>query len=297
MLESMTAYGSTDVEFCNIKATIEIRSVNHRFFECRAKMPSYMYKVETTIRKILKDKLVRGSLDLFVRSSRSTCQNAETLEALELDDVLLSQYVKILADVKNKYKIDGDLKISDVIRIPNIFMTNEKDLTMDFLDKHLLPAVEKCADSVLEMQKKEGQALKTVINKNLDEVEKNVSFIEKRTGDHFEETYKKALDKLNKILSSVDISKDKIVTEAGLIANRLDISEELDRLKSHIEQFRETEKGSTEPVGKKLDFIIQEINREFNTIASKSESKDIVYIAVESKTLVEKMREQIQNVK
>ncbi|MFH1224149.1 MAG: YicC/YloC family endoribonuclease [Pseudomonadota bacterium] len=297
MLESMTAFGSIDVECGNLKTTIEIRSVNHRFFECRMKAPSHIYKIENSVRNLLKEKLKRGSIDFFVKPCKSVSEDSSATETLEVDNGLLLQYIKTLASVKKKFKIKDELKLSDIIRLPNIFRSKDDEITSDFLEKHLLPSVAKCADSILEMQKKEGQALKTAIDKNINEIEKNIDVIGKNSVSHFEETYKKVSDRITSLLSNHEISKDRIAAEAGIIADRLDISEELDRLKSHIEQFRQTEKGNTEPIGKKLDFIIQEINREFNTIASKSENKDIVYTAVESKTLVEKIREQIQNVK
>ncbi|MCX6112067.1 MAG: YicC family protein [Proteobacteria bacterium] len=296
MLESMTAYGFSEVDINNTRFTIEIKSVNHRFFEARIKMPYSMAKIDPAIRKILKDKLIRGSVDCYIRPAKICQEECSGTEAVIVDYNLLSQYIKAIDDVKLKFKLQDAVKISDILRIPNIFVTEERNFSDEELGKKLLSAIEKCSDSVIEMQKKEGSALKTVIDKNLLTIEDYISKIIDGSKDLLEHTLDKIKEKLVKLLSNTEISEDRILTEAGILAERFDISEEIDRLKSHIKQFRDETNKSTD-VGRKLDFIVQEINREINTIASKAEEKDIVYCCVESKAVIEKIREQIQNVK
>jgi uncharacterized protein (TIGR00255 family) len=296
MLESMTAYGSSEVDINNTRFTIEVKSVNHRFFEARLKMPYSMMKMDPAIRKVLKSKLVRGSVDCYIKPAKINMEESGGTETVTLDTNLLAQYVKLLDDIKFKFKIGDTLKMSDIVRIPNLFMVEEKGLSEEELNTKLMKAVEKCADGVLEMQRKEGLALKTATDKNLDIIEGYVSKISSNTEGLLEKTKEKMNEKLAKVLANTEISEDRILIEAGILAERLDTTEEIDRLKSHIGQFRD-ELNSNDEVGRKLDFIVQEINREINTIASKTDDKDIVYVCVESKSVIEKIREQIQNVK
>ena len=296
MLESMTAYGYCEVDINNTRFTIEIKSVNHRFFEARVKMPYSMSKFDPAIRKILKDKLGRGSVDCYIKTSKICLDDPNCSGAVTVDQNLLAQYMKILDEIKFKFKISEPIKMSDIISIPDIFVTEEKVVLDESIEKELLASMEICAKSVVEMQRVEGTALKVVIENNLRSIEDFVSKITENSKGLLEHTLEKIKDKLQKLLASTQISEDRLLTEAGILAEKLDISEELDRLKSHIKQFRD-ELQSNSDVGRKLDFIVQEINREINTIASKAEDKDIVYYCVESKALIEKIREQIQNVK
>ncbi len=296
MLESMTAYGSSEVDINNTRFTIEIKSVNHRFFEARIKMPYSMAKIDPAIRKILKDKLIRGSVDCYIRPVKICQEECSGTEAVTVDHSLLSQYIKAIDDIKIKFNLQDTIKISDIIRIPNIFVTEERNFSDEELGKKLLSAIEKCANSVIEMQKKEGAALKEVIDKNLLAIESYIVRITDGSKDLLDTTFNRIKEKMEKLLANAEISQDRLLTEAGILAEHFDITEEIDRLKSHIKQFRDELNKSTD-VGRKLDFIVQEINREINTIASKAEEKDIVYNCVESKAIIEKIREQIQNVK
>lgn len=296
MLESMTAYGSAEVDINNTRITIEIKSVNHRFFEARIKMPYSMAKIDPAIRKILKEKLIRGSVDCYIKSAKICQDDLNIPDSITVDTELLSQYIKALEEIKTKFNITDTIKISDVLKIPNLFLNEEKVFSNDELEKKLLRTVEKCAVHVLEMQRKEGVELKTVIEKNLDNIDIYVSKIKKGSVDLLNKSFIKIKDRITKLLANSEISEDRIITEAGIIAEHLDVTEEIDRLHSHIKQFRH-ELNNNNDVGRKLDFIIQEINREINTIASKSEEKDIVYYCVEAKSIIEKIREQVQNVK
>lgn len=296
MLESMTAYGSAEVDINNTRLTIEIKSVNHRFFEARIKMPYSMAKIDPAIRKILKEKLIRGSVDCYIKSAKICQDDLNSAESITVDTDLLSQYIKALEEIKIKFNINDTIKISDVLRIPNLFVNEEKSFSNDELEKKLLKTIEKCTVHVLDMQKKEGIELKTVIEKNLDNIDVYVSKIKEGSADLLNNSFIKLKDRITKLLSNSEISEDRIITEAGIIAEHLDITEEIDRLHSHIKQFRH-ELSNSNDVGRKLDFIIQEINREINTIASKSEEKEITYYCVESKSIIEKIREQVQNVK
>jgi uncharacterized protein (TIGR00255 family) len=299
MLESMTAYGTLDFELNNYKYTIEIRSVNHRFFEFKFRGPSYLYKFEPLIRDTIKSKLQRGSIECYVKSTKASAKAATNTEPeMDVDYALMGEYIKALNEAQKRFKIEGTLTINDIIRLPNLFAIKEPEVSDDVVEKELVSAAGKCAGVVSEMQKKEGEKLKSAMEQHLVQIEHNTKQIEGKTDEMFQNSLKKIKDRLKELLSESNIPMDRITAEAGLMAEKLDISEEVERLGSHFSQFRETLKNkNNEPVGKKLDFIVQEINREINTIASKAEDTNVVYTAVENKTLTEKIREQVQNVK
>ncbi len=299
MIESMTAYGSIEFEHGNKKISLELRSVNHRFFDVRIKTPMELMSIEPDIRKVLRDKLERGSIDCFIRIKTSVNTEVETDNSKELkvDWKLLEQYLESVKDIKYRLKIKGDLNIQDIIRLKDLFIAEEaqdKDRTLQTV---ILENLNTCVESVIKMRKEEGATLSTVMENLVSDIEQKTKIIEEKIKNAYKETFNKLKDKLASLLNNTQISMDRIVTEAGIMSERLDISEEIDRLHSHYSQFRNELKSSSSAVGKKLDFIVQEMNREINTIASKSEEKEVVYLAVEVKTLVEKIREQVQNVK
>jgi len=298
MLESMTAYGTLDLALNNYRYTIEIRSVNHRFFEFKLRAPSYLYKFEPLIRDTIKSKLQRGSIECYIKSTKATGTTNNNEQEIDVDQALLGEYLSAIKDIQKKFKVKGELELKDIMRLPNIFTMKEPEIKDELIEKEIASAAGKCADIVKKMQKKEGEKLKGCMEQHLVEIEKNTSVISSKSEDLFKSSLEKIKNRLKELLADSNIPEERITVEAGLMAEKLDISEETERLKSHFSQFRETlENKNSEPVGKKLDFIVQEINREINTIASKAEDTNVVYTAIESKTLTEKIREQVQNVK
>ena len=299
MLESMTAYGTLDFELNNYKYTIEIRSVNHRFFEFKFRGPSYLYKFESIIRDAIKSRLQRGSVECYIKSTKVASKTDSNIEPeMDVDYTLMGEYIKALNEAQKRFKIEGKITINDIITLPNLFAMKEPEINDEIVGKELVSAAGKCTEAVGEMQKKEGEKLKGAMEQHLLQIEKNTKQIEGKTEEMFQNSLKKIKGRLMELLSESNIPMNRITTEAGLMAEKLDITEEVERLGSHFSQFRETLKNkNNEPVGKKLDFIVQEINREINTIASKAEDTNVVYTAVENKTLTEKIREQVQNVK
>ena len=296
MLQSMTAYGSMEFEYATKRFFIEIRSVNHRYFDLRIKAPYEFLKFENEIRKTLKDKLDRGSIDCFIRT-KTASGVAEQSKELKVDQDLIAQYLKAVESIKYEHKIKGSIEICDVIRLKDVFVLDDNQNIEKDLKPILIDNITKCAQVVIEMQKQEGASLSSVILQDLAKIEDNTKIIENKTTNSYQEYFEKIKEKIKLLVESPQIAQDRIVTEAGILAERNDIKEEIDRLYSHISQLKKELTEPTVSIGKKLDFIIQEINRETNTIASKSEDKDVVYLAIENKTLTEKIREQVQNVK
>ncbi len=298
MLESMTGFGSSDCTLKGHRFHVEIKSVNHRFFDARVKLPSSINRLDPRIRKTLKEKLIRGSVDCYIKISKTLESNSssDSPEAVILDQKLLEQYINAIEKARGKFKIDEKIQISDLMRIPNLFTLEDTITDSDDTEKAILSCVKESIESIIKMQKLEGKATLDSMQQNIKNIEDNVKKIKKSTINSVEENTKKLFDKISNLLQNAEISKERILTEAGIIAERNDISEELDRLQSHLEQFINLLKNTKE-AGKKLDFITQEINREINTVASKTEDNAVIYLCVECKSLAEKIREQIQNVK
>ena len=296
MLKSMTAFASLEFEHGPKRVSIELRSVNHRFFDLRIKSPSGLLHAENQIRKILKDKLERGSIDCFIRVKHVDTTTTDN-KKLSIDWPLIDQYMVALDDIKKKYKITDDLRTGDILRMRDILNTDDSDDKSEDLNATIVTNISKCADSMLKMQLAEGGALKKTMLELLAHIESNTDIIYKKVENTYKEIFKRLSDKITILLDTPQISHDRIVTEAGLLAQKADIKEEIDRIHSHVAQFRNETTRTDNCEGKKLDFIVQELNREFNTIASKSEDKDVVYLTVETKSLIEKIREQVQNVK
>lgn len=297
MIESMTAYGSVEFEHGTKKVFVELRSVNHRFFDLRVKSPAEIFKFEPDIRKVLKDKLERGSVDCFIKVRSVNDGTSEQPKKLSTDWELLQQYIYELKDIQRQHKIKGNIELPDILKLKDVFVLEEPEAETEGLKEKLIEQLQHCSDSILDMQRKEGSALKDVMTKTLLEIEKNTNTIESKTASLYGQYFEKLKEKIRTLTEGSQVSEDRLVTEAGILAERGDIREEIDRLHSHISQFRHELSNSKGPVGKKLDFIVQEINREINTIASKAEDKETVYLAVENKTLTEQIREQVQNVK
>jgi uncharacterized protein (TIGR00255 family) len=300
----MTGFGSSDCTLKGHRFHVEIKSVNHRFFDARVKLPSSLNRLDIEIRRTLKEKLTRGSIDCYIKVTKNVDANkspddnspSNIMDAVVLDQELLGQYMEAIEKVKSKFKIDEKIQVSDLMRIPNLFTIEDPISDNDETDKVLMACVRESIDSIIKMQKAEGKATSDSMQANIKSIDDNVKKIKKTTINSVEEYNKKLFDKISALLENTEISKERILTEAGIIAERTDISEELDRLQSHLEQFMAVLKNTKE-AGKKLDFITQEINREINTISSKTENNDVTYLCVECKSLAEKIREQIQNVK
>lgn len=288
---SMTGYGKGIKETQERIYTLELRAVNHRFLEVKYRLPKGMLFVEEKIDKFLKANFSRGSFSVFLNIEN----NKEYKQDFNIDFKLAEAYFKAGQNIKEHFKLSYDLSLQDIIRYPEVISSNDKELDDEIIWNEIKEALETACENVKIMRKNEGEKLKVyfkesleIININIDEVDKFSDFI---VGE-----YKNKLqDRIKTLLDAVPVNEDRIAYEVAAFADKSNITEEITRLKIHMTHFKDYFEIN-EPIGRKMDFLIQEMNREINTIGSKSSSTDIAVIIVTLKSELEKIREQVQNI-
>ncbi|WP_040211627.1 YicC/YloC family endoribonuclease [Clostridium polynesiense] len=293
MINSMTGFGraSTDNDSSNKIFMVEIRSVNHRFLDLNVKMPKSLFSLEDKIRKLISENISRGKVDVFISYKN---YNKSDVVA-KLNQNLADSYVSCLQELQNKYDIKNDISISLVARFPDIIYTEEKEENIDDIWEDIKDSISSALNMLLDMRRREGEKLKNDLTEKCRLIKVDVENIEKLS-DRVVRAYKtKLTERLSELLDSVPIDENRLSLELAIFADKSSIDEEITRLYSHISQFLNT-LDDTEPIGRKLDFLVQEMNREANTIASKSSDLDITNFALNIKNNIEKIREQIQNI-
>jgi uncharacterized protein (TIGR00255 family) len=281
MVQSMTGYGSAS----NSDFTVEIRSLNHRFIDISLKMPPYMSRHEIPLRNILKERFRRGRLDV------SICVNESGVPGLKINKHLARNIYAALRQLQEEFSLPGDIGIETLTGYRELLVEEEMGCDVEALYSVLREA----ASNLEQMRLREGNLLVEDIGKRLDILNDMNGRIKSLAPDEVVRWREKFTERLKLMVESGAIDNNRIIQEAALMAEKLDISEETNRIENHVKQFVEIlDKGDT--VGKQLDFLLQEINREVNTLAYKSGDYSISRLVVEMKTEVEKIREQIQNI-
>lgn len=291
MVKSMTGFGRCEVSEGDRKMTVEMKSVNHRYLDISIKMPKKLNFFESAIRSLLKTYLQRGKIDLFI-----TCEDlSEAKGALKYNRELAAEYLKYLNQMAEEFGLENDVKASALSRYPEVLVMEEAQDNEEELWKLLEQALKGACVQMVETRSKEGENLKRDLIDKLDEMLEHVAFIEERAPQIVAEYRKKLEDKVQELLSDAQIEESRLAAEVTIFADKICVDEELVRLRSHIEHTKAVlqEKDS---VGRKLDFIAQEMNREANTILSKANNLEVSNRAIELKTGIEKVREQIQNI-
>ena len=276
MIKSMTGFGRCEVLKDSRKFTVELKSVNHRYLDVNIRMPKKLNFFETSIRTLLKSYADRGKVDIF---------NA----------ALAAEYLKYLNQMAEEFSLDNDVRVSTLSRYPEVFTMEECSEDEDELWNGLKEALEGAFSQFVEMRTKEGERLKEDILLKLDLLSEQIRFIEERSPQIIAEYRTKLEEKMRELLEDTQIDDNRIAAEVILFADKICTDEEVVRLKSHIQHMKETLEESN-GIGRKLDFIAQEMNREANTILSKANDLDISNRAISLKTEIEKIREQIQNI-
>lgn len=293
MVKSMTGFGRAASEEGRDKVfSVEIKSVNHRYLDINIRMPKAMIPLEEKIRRKIKEYLNRGKVDLFI--NYKNYGKSDSVATLNLD--FAKTYVEALKVLKNEFSdLKDDLSLSLVSRHPEVISIEEKEESLDEIWEEISNLLDISLKAMLEMREFEGDKLKEDIILKSNEIENLVSKIEEKS-TVIVENYKLRLeDRLTDILGKVEVDENRLAMEVAIFADKVAIDEEIIRLKSHIKHLRETLELS-EPIGRKLDFIMQEMNREANTIASKSTDLDITNNVIDIKNTLEKIREQVQNI-
>ena len=291
MVKSMTGFGRCEVSEGTRKMTVEMKSVNHRYLDVNMKMPKKLNFFDASIRSLLKTYIQRGKVDLFI----SFEDTAETNFSLKYNQELAGEYLKYLQQMADQFGLENDIRVSTLSRYPEVLSMEEVQVDEEELWNLLERALKGACEQFVETRIKEGENLKTDLLAKLDEMLENVAYISQRSPQIVGEYRKKLEDKVKELLEDAHIEESRLATEITIFADKICVDEEIVRLKSHIEHTKATlESGGA--VGRKLDFIAQEMNREANTILSKANDLEVSNHAIELKTEIEKVREQIQNI-
>ena len=291
MIKSMTGFGRCEVQEAERKITVEMKSVNHRYLDVSIKMPKKLNFFEAAIRSELKKYIQRGKVDIFISYEDFTESNV----CVKYNRELAAEYLGYLNRMAEDFSLENDVKVYGLSRYPEVFTMEEQSIDEKKLWELLDRALEGAAKGFVETRIKEGEHLRDDLLEKLDGMLAHVDFIAERSPQIVAEYRQKLEDKVKELLADASIDENRLLLEVTIFADRVCVDEELVRLKSHIETTKETLKAGG-GIGRKLDFIAQEMNRESNTILSKSNDLEISNHAIELKTEIEKVREQIQNI-
>ncbi len=291
MIKSMTGFGRCEVSEAERKVTVEMKSVNHRYLDVNIKMPKKLNFFEAAIRSELKNYIQRGKVDIFITYEDLTENNV----CIKYNKDIAAEYMGYLKQMAEDFGLDNDIKVSKLSRYPEVLTMEEQTIDEAEIWKVLGKAVQGAAESFVETRIKEGENLREDLTVKLDGMLEHVEYITERSPKLIDEYRRKLKERVHELLEDAQVDENRLLMEITLFADKVCVDEELVRLRSHIEATKQalSEGGS---IGRKLDFIAQEMNREANTILSKANDLETSGRAIELKTEIEKVREQIQNI-
>ena len=291
MIKSMTGYGRAEEIINGYAVTVEIKSVNHRYFEFSSRTPRAYGFLDEKLKSYLQKEISRGKIDCFVQIE--ALEEAEVVVNLNLS--LAKGYLDAYKALSEEFSLDNDIKVSTLSRNSDIFSIHKAQADEDAVWDVVRTALEKALEKFIDMRLHEGERLRDDVLSRADNILKDVEFIEERSPQTVIEYNEKLLKRMQSVLEDVHVDEQRLLTEAAIFADKIAVAEETVRLRSHIAQLREFFESS-EAIGRKLDFLVQEINREANTIGSKAQDVEIARRVINIKSEVEKIREQIQNI-
>lgn len=291
MPKSMTGYGRSKMLFGAREITVEIRSVNHKFFEFSSRVPRQYGYIEDKLKALFSASISRGKVEAYV--SISTNDGSDV--SVEVNTPLAENYISALRKANSTLNLTDDITLTRLFEIPDIFTVTKAETDENELWEEVRATASAALEGFVDMRRREGERLKADILTKLDYIEETVAKIELRSPEVTKEYRERLYQKLCDILQDKNIDEARILTEAAIFADKTAVDEETVRLKSHVASFRELLELD-EPIGKKLDFLVQEMNREVNTTGSKCSDLTITKMVVDLKSTIEKVREQIQNI-
>ena len=291
MIKSMTGYGRAVGVFEDKQITVEVRSVNNRYLDCAVKLPRLYAFCEDAVKQTVKQFVSRGKVDVFATVNLTQSTDVQ----IGLNKPVLEGYLAALRTIAEGYPVRDDVSVSTLSRLPDVFTVEKAEQDEDLLKDQLLGVVSEALRSYDAMRSTEGEALARDLSAKAQGILEKVAFVEERSPRSVAEYREKLYAKMQEVLSSTAVDEARILTEAAIFADKVAVDEETVRLRSHLDQLQEM-LYAAEPIGRKLDFLMQEINRETNTIGSKCSDLDIGRTVVDLKAELEKIREQIQNI-
>ncbi len=291
MIKSMTGFGRGHEILNGRDITVEIRAVNHRYYEFGCRIPRSLGFLEEKLKTLLNGKISRGKVEVSVLVYNVDAPD----EKISINKEVVKDYIDALRSVKDEFELNDDLSLSHVMRIPDAFTVVKEEADEEQIWADVKAVAEEALTKFIAMREAEGERMKADLLSRLATIEGWVGIVEERSPIIVEEYRKKLFDKMTEVLNNANIDESRILLEAGIFSEKTAVDEETVRLRSHIAQFRTMLEGE-EAIGRKLDFLVQEMNRETNTIGSKVQDIEVTKIVVDQKSEIEKIREQIQNI-
>lgn len=291
MLKSMTGYGRTQKILNGRDILVEIRSVNHRYYEYSSRLPRTYSYIDEKLKSLMKQKVSRGKIDVNVSINNIEGRDTE----IAINKGVAEGYVNALRSVASELNLNDDISLSKLIKLPDIFNVQKTPDDEEQVWNDVAEVAGEAIEKFIEMREKEGEKLRSDVLEKTALILEMVGKVEEISPKTTENYRNRLYQKLNEILAGKDIDNQRIITEAAIFAEKIAVDEETVRLRSHISQLTDL-LDSGEPIGRKLDFIVQEMNREVNTIGSKAQDLNITKLVVDMKAELEKIREQIQNI-
>ena len=290
-MKSMTGYGSYESQSDNYHLKIDMKSVNNRYCDIFIKLPALLFSYEDKIKRFIKKDVKRGKVEVFIKLNKLSKDD----NSFDVDLPLAKNYYNASRDISNYLGLNNDLSIKDIITMPGVLVESEDNEVSKELEDLLFTTLTKTLESFITSRLSEGQAIKEGFKTKLSSIKDIVAKVEELSPISLKENEEKLKNKLNNYLDESEIDRQRIATECFLLVDKLSIDEEITRLKIHLDRFNYI-MNLEESIGRKLDFLLQEINREINTIGSKSNNIDILNNVVLVKSEVERIREQVQNI-
>ncbi|KRQ86918.1 hypothetical protein ABG79_01108 [Caloramator mitchellensis] len=291
MIKSMTGYGRGECEELGRKFTIELKSVNNRYLDINIRLPRHLTALEDNIRKYISSNVSRGKIDVFLNQEKFSDEDIK----VTVDEQIANVYFNVYNQLKNKFNLSEEISLSLLAKAPDVIIIEKREEDIEEVWGTIKHALDKALSVFIDMRHREGLKLKKDILDRSELILSKVIEIEQRAPLVVDEFREKIKNRVSEFLKEVEIDQARLLNEVAFFADKVNITEEIVRLKSHVDQLKSTLE-SKDSVGRKLDFLIQEMNREINTIGSKSNDLFITNIVVDVKSELEKIREQIQNI-
>jgi uncharacterized protein (TIGR00255 family) len=289
MISSMTGFGAADGLVGDAPASVEIRTVNHRFFSPNLKLPAAFARWEGEIRELLRQKVARGHVTLTARVDRQGASGSA------IDEARLAQYATALKELQKKHALGGEVDLATILRLPDVITVPSEELDAS-AGEALAAIVARAADNLVAMRRSEGAVLAVFLLERIAAVESRLARIESRAPIRLREQHERIKRTVSDLIAGAGADPQRVAQEIAILADKLDVAEELDRFRSHLAAFRETAQSrNADPVGKRLGFILQEMVREANTIGSKANDAQIQEDVIATKEELERIREQVEN--
>lgn len=291
MIKSMTGYGSAKGTVEGLEISVELKSVNNKFLDTNIRMPRSFLFAEDAVKNLVQKHISRGKVDVFVNVDSSGADDM----AVKVNEPLLKGYIDAIKHIAEEYGLSDDMSAMSVSRFPDVLTVEKKETDAEAISTGICEIAELALADYDKMRAREGEKLCEDVMSKLGTIEALVSAVEAESPKTVADYRARLEQKMAEVLGSTDIDQNRILTEAAIFADHIAVDEETVRLRSHMSQMKTMVNGAS-PIGRKMDFLIQEFNREANTIGSKCQNSDIAHIVVDLKSEIEKIREQIQNI-